>query len=96
MKRLKSLLGAQTPTHTQVPDHKENTGISWGAESQSIRGGLDSNNTLQLQIEELRHRKEEPQHCWQGGPRAQSSAAPQQDQGHLPQTETLPSCNSDK
>ena len=85
MKRLKSLLGAQTPTHKQVLDHKENTETSWGAESQSIRRGLDSDNTLQLQMEELRPRKEEPQHCWQGGPQARSSAAPQQDQGHLPQ-----------
>lgn len=42
MKRLKSLPGAQTPTHKQVPDHKENTGTSWGAKSQNIRGGLDS------------------------------------------------------
>lgn len=64
MKRLKSLLGAQTPTPKQVLDHKENTGISWGTESQSIRVCLDSNNTFQLHIEELRHRKEEPQHCW--------------------------------
>ena len=47
-------------------------------------------------MEELRHRKEEPQHCWQGRPRAQNSAAPEQEQGHLPQTETLQSCSSDK